>query len=125
MSTRPERLVALGASNLTRGFPVVVATARSAFGPGVEILAAHGLGRSYGMESRVLARTLPAILDCGLWAALDARPRTPTRALVTDVGNDILYGASADQILRWVATAVERLSQAGAEIVLTGLPMGS
>lgn len=125
MSARPERIVATGASNLTRGFPVVVASARSAFGPEVEILAAHGLGRSYGLESRVLARTLPSILDCGLWSALDALPRKATRALVTDVGNDILYGASAEQILRWVEAAVERLSRFSDDVVVAGLPVGS
>lgn len=125
MSTRPERIVALGASNLTRGFPVVVATSRSAFGPEVEIFAALGLGRSYGMESRVLARTLPGIVHCGLWSALATRPRLPTRALVTDVGNDILYGAPPEQILGWVETALTRLAAVTDDIVVTGLPLDS
>jgi len=98
---------------------------RAETGPDGAIFAALGLGRSYGMRSRVLARTLPAILDCGLWAALDGQPPVPSRALVTDVGNDILYGATPARILGWVAEAVDRLRQVTPDVVITGLPVGS
>ena len=91
----------------------------------MEVVAALGLGRSYGMESRVLARTLPGILDSGLWKALAERPPRPTRALVTDVGNDILYGAAPERILDWVEQAVERLAVFTDDIVVAGLPMDS
>jgi hypothetical protein len=115
--------VALGASNLTRGFPSVVDAARRGFGPRLEVLAALGLGRSYGLESRVLGRTLPGILQCGLWRALADLPAAPARALVTDVGNDIGYGASATEILGWVEEVVQRLQGRGMEVVLAGLPL--
>jgi hypothetical protein len=119
----PARIIALGASNLTRGLPTLVSAARAGGGPDVEILAALGLGRSYGMASRVLARTLPGILDSGLWSALADRPPVPTRALVTDVGNDILYGASPPQILAWVAESLDRLRRVTDDIVVAGLPL--
>src|SRR5216684_5160352 len=119
------RVVALGASNLTRGFQTVVSTARAAWGPGVEVLAALGQGRSYGAQSRLLVRTLPGILECGLWRDLESRPQLPTRALVTDVGNDVLYGFSAEQILDWVAEALGRLCRLNADIVVTDLPLAS
>jgi hypothetical protein len=93
------RVVALGASNLTRGFHEVVSASRAAWGPDVQILAALGHGRSYGARSRLLTRRLPGILDSGLWPALEAMPAVPTRALVTDVGNDILYGYPPAQTL--------------------------
>jgi hypothetical protein len=118
-------VVALGASNLTRGLPALCSAARAAGGPEVEIVAALGLGRSYGMESRVLSRTLPAILDCGLWRALEERPPLPTRALVTDVGNDIIYGAQAPRILEWVEEAVTRLRALTDDVVVAGLPLHS
>lgn len=117
------RVVALGASNLTRGFQTVVSTARAAWGPDVEVVAALGHGRSYGAHSRLAIRTLPGILESGLWRQLESLPAVPTRALVTDVGNDILYGFSAQQTLAWVAEAVGRLQRFTKDIVLTDLPL--
>jgi hypothetical protein len=127
MAGSPEvaRVVALGASNLTRGFQTVVSTARSAWGPGVEVLAALGHGRSYGARSQLFFRTLPGILDSGLWSELKARPPAATRALVTDVGNDLLYGFPAEQTLAWVEEAIRRLSRVTDDIVLTDLPLAS
>jgi hypothetical protein len=118
-------VIALGASNLTRGLPAVVSAARAAFGADVDVVAALGLGRSYGARSRVLARSLPGILDSGLWSALESRPYGPARALVTDVGNDILYGSPPEQILEWVAACVERLRRHTPDVVLTDLPRDS
>ena len=46
----------------------------------------------------------------------------PTLGLITDVGNDILYGYSPPQILAWVNEAVDRLQHHGAEVAITGLP---
>lgn len=117
------RVVALGASNLTRGFETVVSTARAAWGPDIEVVAALGHGRSYGAQSRVLVRTLPGILQSGLWRALESRPRVPTRGLVTDIGNDILYGFSAEQILAWIGETLGRLQQFTPDIVMTDLPL--
>lgn len=117
------RVVALGASNLTRGFQTVVATSRSTWGPRVEVLSAHGHGRSYGASSRFWMRSLPGILQSGLWRQLDALPPAPTRALVTDVGNDILYGFTAGQVLAWVDEAIARLQRITTDITLTGLPL--
>jgi hypothetical protein len=119
------RVVALGASNLTRGFQTVIATARAAWGPDVEMLAALGHGRSYGAQSRLIVRTLPGILQSGLWRKLETLPVAPTRGLITDVGNDILYGFSAQQILDWVEEALGRLQSFTQDIVLTDLPLAS
>ena len=123
MNPPPSRIVALGASNLTRGLATLAAAARAGAGPGAEVFAVLGLGRSYGMRSRVLARSLPSILECGLWRALEERPALATRALITDVGNDILYGASAAHILGWVEDAILRLRRFADDVVITGLPV--
>lgn len=117
------RIVALGASNLTRGFHTVVAAARAAAGPRTEVVAALGHGRSYGMASRLLVRTLPGILESGLWRQLEVLPAARTRGLVTDVGNDVLYGMPADRIVAWVDEAVARLQRVTGDIVLTDLPL--
>jgi hypothetical protein len=119
---RIDRVVAVGASNLTRGFHAIVATARGVWGPDVEVLAALGHGRSYGSPSTFLVRGLPGILQSGLWRELEAHPPAPTRALVTDVGNDIMYGYPPAQILGWVDECVARLQRYTADVVITGLP---
>jgi len=119
------RIIALGASNLTRGFQTVVSAARAEWGPDIQVLAALGHGRSYGGSSRVLGRTLPGILQSGLWWKLASMEPASTRALVTDVGNDILYGHSAGQILEWMDEIVRRLREFTPDIVLTELPLES
>ena len=125
MTPEVGRVVALGASNLTRGFRTVVDTARSVWGPGVEVLAACGHGRSYGASSRFIGRTLPGILKSGLWAELARRAQMTTRGLVTDVGNDILYGFSVERTLGWVEEVLVRLRQVTRDIVVTDLPLAS
>jgi hypothetical protein len=118
-----RRLILLGASNLTRGLAVVLETAAQFWSEPLDILTAAGHGRSYGTISRVFGRSLPSIVDCGLWPALAARPALPTRALVTDIGNDLFYGAAPQQIAQWVATCFDRLQQHGARVTVTGLPL--
>ena len=120
-----RRVVLLGASNLTMSFPVVVETARRIWGGPVEIMAAMGHGRSYGQDSRVLARKISGIFPCALWQDLQNRPPLPTAALITDIGNDLIYGVRPDQLLTWVAACLDRLSDAGAATVITQLPMDS
>jgi len=121
----PRRVVLLGASNLTRGFSTVLPTAERIWGSPLEVFAALGHGRSYGQRSSVLGRTLGGILQCGLWDALAAAGPAPTAALLTDVGNDIVYGAPVPTILDWVEQCLDRLAATGARIVLTRLPMAS
>ena len=123
--TSVARVVAIGASNLTRGFRTVVATARTAWGPDVQIVAALGHGRSYGVDSSFLFRRLPGILRSGIWQQLESTPAIPTKALVTDVGNDIVYGFPPEQILAWVDEALTRLARVSDDVVLTDLPMES
>lgn len=120
-----SRLVVLGASNLTLGLSAVLAAARRAFGPEVEVLAALGYGRSYGAPSTIAIRTLPGILESGLWRELERRPKANTRGVITDVGNDILYGFSPEQILAWVREAASRLLSHTSDVVLTDLPRAS
>ncbi len=122
-ATPVARLVLLGASNLTKELGLVVATARRASPGPVHIFSALGHGRSYGISSRFFSRELTGILQCGLWPALADSPPLPLSALVTDIGNDILYGVAVPQIVRWVEECVARLLAAGARVAITGLPV--
>ncbi len=120
-----RRVILLGASNLTRSFPTVVASARSTWGEPVEIMAAMGHGRSYGQDSAVLGRKISGIFPCALWQDLQNRPPLPTTALVTDIGNDLLYGVPPDRLHEWVAQCVDRLAAAGATVTITQMPIES
>lgn len=120
-----RRVVLLGASNLVRGISTVAETATNLLGAPLDILAALGHGRSYGMESRVLGRTLPGILRSGLWEAFDQRPPIPTFGLVTDIGNDVLYGASPRLIGDWVENCLTLLAPACQRIIVTELPLSN
>ncbi len=120
-----HRIVLLGASNLTRGISTVIESAQNLWGSPLEICTAMGHGRSYGLNSNFLGRTLPGIVQCGLWRTLEERPKLPTAALVTDIGNDLMYGAPVAQIASWVETALDRLQRADARVVMTLLPLDS
>ena len=120
-----QRVVTLGASNLTRGFGTVVSTARAVWGTEIEVVAALGHGRSYGADSFFLARRLPGILHSGLWRHLETASPLLTRAFITDVGNDIAYGFSPDQVLAWIDEAIDRLSRVTRDITVTDLPLAS
>ena len=120
-----RRLVMLGASNLAIHLPTIVETARLVGGSPVDAMLAAGHGRSYGVTTSVLGRVLPGILDCGLWSDLERRPAAPTTALVTDIGNDLLYGSPVKKIAEWVEECLVRLTRIGASIAITELPLES
>jgi hypothetical protein len=118
-----QRVILLGASNVARGLSVITETARRVAGRPLEIFAAVGRGRSYGQASRLLGRELPGIAQCGLWEALASRPRMTTSALVTDIGNDLLYDQPLDRIVEWIDFCLSRLAEVEARIVVTRLPL--
>jgi hypothetical protein len=124
-TTPTRRVILLGASNLTRSFPTVVATVRQTWSEPIEIMAAMGHGRSYGQETSVLGKKISGIFPCALWQDLQNRPPLPTAALVTDIGNDMLYGISPDQMLDWVERCLDRLAEAGAATIVTQIPASS
>ena len=121
--TPARRAIFLGASNLTNGLATVLEVARRVWDGPLDVLAAIGHGRSYGLCKSVLGRALPGIEECGLWPALQGRPPAPTAALVADIGNDLLYDVAVPQIADWVEACVDRLQRAGARVVLTSLPL--
>ena len=120
-----RRVVLLGASNLARAFPTVVDVARQLWGGPLDVLAALGHGRSYGVRSGMLGRTVSGLSECSLWDALGQRPDLPTAALLTDVGNDLLYELPPETIAGWVADCLDRLRERGARAVMTRLPLAN
>jgi len=120
-----NRIVTLGASNLTLSLRTIIQLLQHRCGQPSEVLVAAGHGRSYGQFSQVLIRGLPGITASGLWSHLESANILPTYAFLTDIGNDIPYGYMPEQILEWVAWCVEQLQKQDAHIVITNIPMTS
>ncbi len=124
-SVAGRRFILLGASNVALAFPRIVSSLIESVPEGLEIFAAFGHGRSYGLETRVLGRQLFGIRQCGLWPALAGQSPIPPLALLTDIGNDLLYGVSVARIIEWVEESVRRLEAVGARTVITLPPVAS
>lgn len=126
--TGRRRAIVLGASNVSRGLSRLAAVVRGRAGGPADLFVAAGHGRAYGVTSRVWLRRLPSILASGIWDALGGEPRLaaiPSNALVTDVGNELLYGFGPDQVAAWVRACVRRLADRDCRIAITGLPLAS
>ena len=118
-----KRYVLLGASNARRCLPTIFSAARAASREPVALYGAIGHGRSYGSTSSVLGRSIRGILESGLWAALEKAAPSSLTAMLTDAGNDILYGFPVARILAWAGECVSRLDRLGARITVMGLPV--
>jgi len=122
------RVVLLGASNIALSFPQIVRRLAGGLPGPLEIFAACGHGRSYCTWSRVLFRRLPGIDRCGLWADLDrAAAAQPSRtvALLTDIGNDLIYGSASAILERHLTKCLTMLAPHRPELVITRLPLAS
>lgn len=118
-------IVLLGASNLSRAFPTVVNLLRDGLDGQLNLCLAMGHGRSYARWSQIMGRSLPGIMQCGLWPELEThgvRDLNPL-AMVCDLGNDLVYGVKADRLLEWLERILSRLSQIKSDTIMVSLPM--
>lgn len=99
-----------GASNLTIGWKPLMQQLLRSIGRPVNLHVCLGMGRSWLKPSRYIVRTLPAILDCGLWNNLP-QPRALDRVLITDIGNDIVYQFHPVQIREAIDETLRRIRQ--------------
>jgi len=127
MSSPVNRIILLGASNLTLSLRLAIHAMQRRLGSPSEVLVAVGHGRAYDVCSSIMSRKLPAILESGLWQDLVAKKNQslPTYALLTDIGNDLLYGLLPQQILAALLRCIDQLHQHHAQIVVTNLPITS
>ena len=121
--------VLLGASNLTLAWPRLISVVCQRFSAPIHVYTAHGMGRSYLLERTGFAfGRLPGILHCGIWNALPNVSNTVTPyVLVTDVGNDLVYGCEPADVVAAVQESVQRLRKWNprCRIVLTRPPVES
>jgi hypothetical protein len=60
-----------------------------------------------------------------VWQELASRPPRPTRALLCDIGNDLVYGVAWQQLGAWVLELARRLEGTNSSIALSALPLSS
>jgi hypothetical protein len=123
-----RRIVLLGASNLSLGWPQLMRVVFDRWNGPLQILTAHGMGRSYVASSQFGWRTAPGILDCGLWSEFAGGDQIPpSAALITDLGNDLVYGRTPAEVVQAAADACGRLREANSDcrIVVTRPPLKS
>ncbi len=121
--------VLLGASNLSLAWPRVVPQLERRLSAPRKVLTAHGMGRSYSAKRcRFVFRQLPGILESGIWNALtETSTAVPTFALLTDFGNDLVFGSPPDDVAAAARECIDRLraSNAATHIVMTRPPLST
>lgn len=122
-----SQVILLGASNLTIGWKDLLLALNSVVQTPVDLRVALGMGRSYVDWSGFWFRRLPGIIQSGLWSSLPAEGSGPPLAMLTDIGNDIVYERTPDEIFRVIQECVSRLRRWNPEtrFVMTGLPLQS
>lgn len=125
-----SRVILLGASNLTLAWPRIMDQLQSRFAAPLDVYTANGMGRSYVCDrSGFAVRQLPGILCSGIWDALpSATPeQTQSVAILTDFGNDLLYGREPSDLVAAAEECIARLRNwdNNCHIVMTRPPVDS
>ena len=118
-----RKVVMLGASNLSRAFPIAVSLSQQVFEGPLAFYVAKGHGRSYGQESSCLGKKNSGIFSCDVWRALEQEKSMPISAVMTDIGNDLAYEVPVETVVQWVEECVDRLLALRAQIVISDLPL--
>ncbi len=127
---KAKNVILLGASNLTLAWPRIMRQLASRTSRAVNVLTAHGMGRSYvNARSGFAFRQLPGILHCPLWDQLDecSVDECVPCALITDLGNDLVYGRSPQDVAESTKESITRIRRwaPNAEVVVTRPPVVS
>lgn len=120
-----HRVIVLGASNIQRGLPFIAEHLSNRLPRPLEAWFVCGHGRSYGRTSNVAGFQLPGISNASWRQRLNESIDIPASAIVTDVGNDLLYGSPPNEIVAWVAQCVADLSTSNTNVLLLGPPVRS
>jgi len=119
----------LGASNLTFSLPAAVRLALGLTEGERTLFLAHGPGRSYALRAGMAWVRFEGLSRCGLFArmaqAAEQGPPPRIHALITDIGNDLIYNVPPEPLLEWVERTLDRLLAQGARVAVTAMPFES
>ena len=121
----PVLLVLLGASNLSLGWFALARHMKACLHPRpMELMVATGPGRAYRASGGLLNVVYPPIQSSEIFEAARRKSESGYRviALVTDIGNDIMYGVSAEQLIETMRQVFGKLRSIHADVFYTTLP---
>lgn len=125
-ASSPYLFVFLGASNLARGYGALANCLVQNLAPGpVEILHAMGPGRGYCSPGGIFNITYPPIGSSGILHSAQSRKEKARRviALITDIGNDIMYGVPVSELTACLNTLFQNLNAISAEVFVHPIPL--
>lgn len=112
----------LGASNLARGYSLLNRHISKCLGDSnTEFLNALGPGRGFCARGGMFNFTYPPIQDCRILEAAEKKTNDARAVLITDIGNDLMYGISADTLIECLDSLIERMLLWNAEIFLASI----
>ena len=122
----PVLFIFLGASNLARSFHGLKYCIERCILPRPAIfMHAMGPGRGYLSRGGILNTVYSPILNCGiLEAARNKKIKDQlVVALITDIGNDIMYGVSSEKIIDGLQYLINTLCEFKTNIFITSIPV--
>jgi len=122
----PVLFIFLGASNLARSFYGLKRCIRRCIFPRpASFVHAMGPGRGYVSRGGILNAIYSPILNCGILEAVRNKKIKDQSvvALITDIGNDIMYGVSSEKIINGLQYLLNSLGEFKTNIFITLIPV--
>ena len=112
----------MGASNLARGYSMLTHHLSECLEKNkTEFLNALGPGRGFCARGGIFNITYSPIQDCRIIESGEKKSKEAlhTVVLITDIGNDLMYGVSADTLIASLDIMIDEILKWDAEIFLT------
>ena len=122
----PVLFILFGASNLARSFYGLKLSIKRCIHPrSANFIHAMGPGRGYLSQGGILNTTYPPIIDCGILESIQKirKPNQQIIALITDIGNDIMYGIHSEKIIEGLQSILDTLGEVTKNIFITPIPI--
>ena len=114
--------VLLGASNLARGYSALTRHLSESIAPdAVQFLTALGPGRGYCARGGLLNFSYSPIGECKMMQSESLKSSGRVVVLITDIGNDIMYGVSDVSLIGCLDALIENSLRWKAEIFVTSI----
>jgi hypothetical protein len=120
----PILFLLMGASNLARGYSMLTHHLSECLKKNkTEFLNALGPGRGFCARGGIFNITYSPIQDCQIIESGEKKSKEALRTvvLITDIGNDLLYGVSADTLIASLDIMIDEILKWDADIFLTSI----